>query len=76
MLPGPDASGPKTAEDAAPALTLVFVREGWGPALFRRLARRRFLHNPRGGAYADLLLLELCVERQRVPEGNVSAWRM
>ena len=46
-----------------------------GPALFRRLARSRFLDNPRGGANADLLL-ELCVERQPVPEGNVSAWRM
>ena len=35
----------------------------------QRLARARFLDDPRGGAYADLLLLELGVERQRVPEG-------
>ena len=37
-LPGPDA--PDLSPDAAPALTLVFDREGWSPALFARLARR------------------------------------
>lgn len=38
-LPGPDA--PDLAKgEAAPALTLVFDREGWSPALFARLARR------------------------------------
>ena len=39
-LPGPQA--PDLAADAAasPVLTLVFDREGWSPALFRRLARR------------------------------------
>ena len=35
----------------------------------QRLARARFLNDPRGGAYADLLLLELGVERHRVPDG-------
>ena len=34
------------------------------------LARARFLDDPRGGAYADLLVLELGVERQRAPEGT------
>ena len=38
-------------------------------AAAQRLARARFLDDPRGGAYADLLLLELAVERQRVPDG-------
>ncbi len=36
-IPGPDAPDP-TGEDADPALTLVFDRGGWSPALFRRLA--------------------------------------
>ena len=39
-LPGPDAPDLTVSEDAAPALTLVFDREGWSPALFKRLARR------------------------------------
>ena len=39
-LPGPDAPDLTASEDATPALTLVFDREGWSPALFRRLARR------------------------------------
>ena len=39
-LPGPDAPDLTASEDAAPALTLVFDREGWSPALFGRLARR------------------------------------
>ena len=39
-LPGPDAPDLTAAPDAAPALTLVFDREGWSPALFARLARR------------------------------------
>ena len=43
------------------------ARRRYGAA--QRLARGRFLDDPRGGAYADLLLLELGVERQRVPEG-------
>ena len=33
----PDLTGPNPG---APAVTLVFDREGWSPALFRRLARR------------------------------------
>ena len=43
------------------------ARRRYGEA--QRLARARFLDDPRGGAYADLLVLELGVERQRVPEG-------
>ncbi len=39
-LPGPDAPDLTVSPDAAPALTLVFDREGWSPALFARLARR------------------------------------
>ena len=40
-LPGPDAPNLLAAgEPAEPALTLVFDREGWSPALFGRLARR------------------------------------
>ena len=39
-LPGPDAPDLTAGEAAAPALTLVFDREGWSPALFGRLARR------------------------------------
>ena len=39
-LPGPDAPDLTASEDATPALTLVFDREGWSPALFKRLARR------------------------------------
>ena len=39
-LPGPAAPDLTVARDAAPALTLVFDREGWSPALFARLARR------------------------------------
>ena len=39
-LPGPDAPDLTASEDATPALTLVFDREGWSPALFGRLARR------------------------------------
>ena len=39
-LPGPDAPDLTVLPDAAPALTLVFDREGWSPALFARLARR------------------------------------
>ena len=35
--PPPDLTGPSPG---APALTLVFDREGWSPALFARLARR------------------------------------
>ena len=38
--PGPEAPDLTVARDAAPALTLVFDREGWSPALFARLARR------------------------------------
>ncbi len=36
----------------------------------QRLARQRFLEDPRGGAYADMLLLELALERNRVPDGT------
>ncbi len=39
-LPGPDAPDLAADASARPALTLVFDREGWSPALFRRLARR------------------------------------
>ncbi len=39
-LPGPDAPDLTVSPEAAPALTLVFDREGWSPALFARLARR------------------------------------
>ena len=39
-LPGPAAPDLTVARDAGPALTLVFDREGWSPALFTRLARR------------------------------------
>ncbi len=39
-LPGPDAPDLTASGDAAPALTLVFDREGWSPAPFARLARR------------------------------------
>ena len=39
-LPGPEAPDLTADPDARPALTLVFDREGWSPALFRRLARR------------------------------------
>ena len=39
-LPGPDTPDLAVSEDATPALTLVFDREGWSLALFRRLARR------------------------------------
>ena len=39
-LPGPDAPDLTTGAAAEPALTLVFDREGWSPALFARLARR------------------------------------
>ena len=39
-LPGPDAPDLVREEAAEPALTLVFDREGWSPALFGRLARR------------------------------------
>ena len=37
---GPQAVDLTTDTEAEPALTLVFDREGWSPALFRRLARR------------------------------------
>ena len=37
---GPDAPDLTVSHDAEPALTLVFDREGWSPALFARLARR------------------------------------
>ena len=37
ILPAPDLAG---GEAVAPALTPVFDREGWSPALFARLARR------------------------------------
>ena len=37
---GPDAPDLTLPEAGEPALTLVFDREGWSPALFRRLARR------------------------------------
>ena len=37
---GPEAPDLTAAEAGAPALTLVFDREGWSPALFKRLARR------------------------------------
>ena len=37
----PDAAPDLTKPEAgAPALTLVFDREGWSPDLFKRLARR------------------------------------
>ena len=36
----PAGTGFTASEDATPALTLVFDREGWSPALFKRLARR------------------------------------
>lgn len=39
-LPGPDAPDLVASPQGAPALTLVFDREGWSPALFARLARR------------------------------------
>ena len=39
-LPGPAAPDLTADPEAEPALTLVFDREGWSPALFRRLARR------------------------------------
>ena len=39
-LPGPDAPDPAADASARPALTLAFDREGWSPALFKRLARR------------------------------------
>ena len=39
-LPGPDAPDLTVLPDVEPALTLVFDREGWSPALFARLARR------------------------------------
>ncbi len=39
-LPGPEAPDLTAGRDARPALTLVFDREGWSPALFTRLARR------------------------------------
>ena len=39
-LPGPEAPDLTTGAAAEPALTLVFDREGWSPALFARLARR------------------------------------
>ena len=39
-LPGPEAPDLTAVRDARPALTLVFDREGWSPALFTRLARR------------------------------------
>ena len=39
-VPGPDAPDLTTGAAVAPALTLVFDREGWSPALFARLARR------------------------------------
>ena len=39
-LPGPEAPDLTAGRDAGPALTLVFDREGWSPALFTRLARR------------------------------------
>ena len=37
---GPDAPDLTVPDAGEPALTLVFDREGWSPALFRRLARR------------------------------------
>ena len=37
---GPDAPDLTLPDAGEPALTLVFDREGWSPALFRRLARR------------------------------------
>ena len=37
---GPEAPDLTAPEAGEPALTLVFDREGWSPALFRRLARR------------------------------------
>ncbi|MDE0406544.1 MAG: hypothetical protein OXN81_01675 [Alphaproteobacteria bacterium] len=39
-LPGPEAPDLTASPEAEPALTLVFDREGWSPALFARLARR------------------------------------
>ena len=36
----------------------------------QRLARARFLKDPRLGAYADVLMLELALERNRLPEGT------
>ncbi len=39
-LLGPEAPDLTTGQDAPPALTVVFDREGWSPALFKRLARR------------------------------------
>ena len=40
LLPGPEAPDLTVSPEAEPALTLVFDREGWSPALFARLARR------------------------------------
>ena len=37
---GPDAPDLTAPDAGEPALTLVFDREGWSPALFKRLARR------------------------------------
>ena len=37
---GPDAPDLTVPDAGEPALTLVFDREGWSPALFQRLARR------------------------------------
>ena len=39
-LLGPDAPDLTAPDAGEPALTLVFDREGWSPALFKRLARR------------------------------------
>ena len=39
-LPGADAPDLTAGEAVAPALTLVFDREGWSAALFKRLARK------------------------------------
>ena len=37
---GPEAPDLTAPDAGEPALTLVFDREGWSPALFKRLARR------------------------------------